>query len=169
MTGGADRPMSSLGSRPAIIDTSVQEVVYAGLDALQAAVSIDLCVYLHAPVGYEPQLYLAVPSLASIPAEGALDLFEALRGAADERRAAFEEGDRESARSSLAGFHAVVVRTEGSDSSGLHAVGRLNRPLDDLDRAVAVRLCEALGMATQRLESAAVTLALRQPASSGPG
>lgn len=150
-------------SQPAAIDASLQDVVYAGLDALQAAVSIDLCAYLHSPIGYEPQLYLGVPSLASLPADRALDLFEAMRAAAEERATAAENDDHGAAQLMLAGFHAVVVRTEGSDSSGLHAVGRLGRPLDEVDRAVAVRLCEALGVATQRLESAAVTLALRAP------
>lgn len=159
--------------KPVAIDASLQDVIYAGLDAIQAAVSIDLCGYLHSPAGYEPQLYLAVPSLASLPSDRALDLFEALRDAAEARRDAAadpepvgtpdDDLEADAAQLMLAGFHAVVVRTEGADSSGLHAVGRLGRPLDDLDRSIAARLCHALGVATQRLESAAVTLALRSP------
>ena len=59
----------------------VQDVVYAGLEAMRAAVPLDLCAYLHATDDQGPQLFLGAPDLASIEPTEAFSLFNALRDA----------------------------------------------------------------------------------------
>ena len=137
------------------LDLSTQELIYAGLEALEAAVSVDLCAYLHVSGDFGPQLFLSSPVLSSLDPSVAFDLFCALRDALDwaaMQGDATEVGERSV---ELAGFSAVTIATTGPDSRGLHAVGRTGRPLIEQERAVAGRLARALGTACHRLETAA--------------
>lgn len=149
--------MSDAG-RDASVEVSLQDVIYAGLDAVQAVVSVDLCAYLHAPRGVDAQLYLGVPSLSALPATRAMELFRAL----GQERTQLHRTGTASRRTTLAGFHAVSVFTSGTDSDGVHVVGRLGRPLDDAEEAVATRLCLALGKAGHVIDASAVSLVLRR-------
>lgn len=135
------------------IDLSVQELIYAGLEALEAAVALDLCAYLHVSGDFGPQLFLSAPALSSLDPAQAFELFCALRDALD--WAALQAEDVGERVVDLAGFSAVTVATTGSGSRGLHAVGRRGRPLMDQERAVTGRLARALGTACHRLEAAA--------------
>jgi len=51
---------------PAEAGVVVQDIVYAGLEAIGAAIPLDLCAYLHATDDQGPQLLLGAPDLASI-------------------------------------------------------------------------------------------------------
>ena len=135
------------------LDLSVQELIYAGLEALEAAISLDLCAYLHVSGDFGPQLFLSSPALSSLDPSAAFDLFCSLRDALDW---AAMHGDQAVGERpvELAGFSAVTVATGGDDSRGLHAVGRRGRPLMDQERGVAGRLARALGTACHRLETA---------------
>src|SRR5687767_405214 len=115
---------------------AVQDTIYAGLDALRAAVPLELCAYLHASDDIGPQLYLAVPDLSSLEPNEAFDLFSSLRDALD--KPPTDELDLQMGR-----FNAVVVSSSGSASRGLHVLGRRNEPLTPPERRLAVRLCEA--------------------------
>jgi hypothetical protein len=134
------------------LDLSAQELIYAGLEALEAAVALDLCAYLHVSGDFGPQLFLSSPALSSLDPAQAFDLFCALRDALD--WAAMQADDASERVVELAGFSAVTVTTDGPHSRGLHAVGRSGRPLMDQERAVAGRLARALGTACHRLEAA---------------
>jgi hypothetical protein len=131
-----------VSSEPGLL---VQDMVYAGLDALRAVVPLDLCAYLHASSGFGPQLYLRAPDLSSMDATQAFDLFTTLRDALDDDRA----GDRPF---EVAGFDAVAMPTAGAASRGLYVVGRRETPLDETERAIATRLCAAIGAACHALE-----------------
>lgn len=135
------------------LDLSVQELIYAGLDALEAAVSLELCAYLHVSGDFGPQLFLSSPALSSLDPSAAFDLFCSLRDALD--WAAMQGDDFTGERPvELAGFSAVAIASAGPDSRGLHAVGRTGRPMMEQERAVAGRLARALGTACHRLETA---------------
>lgn len=134
------------------LDLSVQELIYAGLEAVEAALAVDLCAYLHVSGDFGPQLFLSSPALASLDPSQAFDLFCALRDALD--WAALQNEEVTERVVELAGFSAVTIATTGLGSRGLHAVGRKVRPLMDQERAVALKLCRALGVACHRLETA---------------
>lgn len=134
------------------LDLSVQELIYAGLEALEAAVALDLCAYLHVSGDFGPQLFLSSPALSSLDPSQAFDLFCALRDALD--WAAMQADELDERVVELAGFSAVTVTTDGPHSRGLHAFGRSGRPLMDQERAVAGRLARALGTSCHRLETA---------------
>ena len=123
----------------------VQDMVYAGLDALRAVVPLDLCAYLHASSGFGPQLYLRAPDLSSMDATQAFDLFTTLRDALDDDRT----GERPF---EVAGFDAMAILTSGAASRGLYVVGRREQPLDETERAIVGRLCAAVGAACHALE-----------------
>jgi hypothetical protein len=125
---------------------AVQEVAYAGLDALRAAVPLDLCAYLHAGAGEGPQLYLRAPDLSTMDASRAFDLFSALRDALG----AASPGAR-AAR--IAGFDALVVRTEGTASEGLFVLGRREGALDLRERDLIAGVCTATGIAAHAVEA----------------
>src|SRR5207245_1178634 len=57
----------------------LQELVYAGLDAVRAAIPVDLCAYLHESLDEGPQLFLVTPDLGTIDPTEAFNLFSALR------------------------------------------------------------------------------------------
>jgi hypothetical protein len=125
----------------------VQDVIYAGLDSLLAAMPLDLCAYLHLTEGSGPQLYLRTPDLSSMDANECFALFGALRDAI--------EADGDDAPLDVRGFHALSINTPGAHSRGLHVVGRRAGELDDHERVLAGRLCHALGAATHALEASA--------------
>lgn len=143
-------PAASFASETPVRDRSdislvSQDVIYAGLDALQAAVPLDLCAYLHAADGAGPQLYLRSPDLSTMDAGECFDLFIALRDTLD-------AGNRGEAPLRVAGFDAVAITTTGANSTGLHVVGRRTTPLDPREHELAVRLSQALGAAAHALE-----------------
>ena len=138
------------------LELSLQEVIYAGLDALRAArPDIDLAAYLHAAGDNGPQLFLASPTLASMKPNEAFELFGALRDALSQRDAAHEDEPT----GIVAGFHAVIVVTGGNASRGLHAVGRRDEALTADDGAALARLAHTLGTVNHRIEEAARNLA----------
>lgn len=137
------------------VDLSVQELVYAGLEALEAAISIDLCAYLHVSGDFGPQLFLSSPALATLDPAQAFDLFCALRDALDWSAMNVGEDGTSDRVVEVAGYSALTVATSGPNSRSIHAVGRTGRPLMDQERAVAIRLARALGTACHRLETAA--------------
>lgn len=125
---------------------AVQDVAYAGLDALRSAVALDLCAYLHAIAGEGPQLYLRAPDLSTMDASQAFDLFTALRDAL-----AVSEPDLRAIR--IAGFDAVAVRTAGAASEGLFVLGRRDGPLDARERDLVAGVCDAVGVACHAMEA----------------
>jgi len=131
---------------PSDLGVVVQDVIYAGLDALLAAMPLDLCAYLHLAEAAGPQLYLRTPDLSSMDANECFALFGALRDALD----ANEEDD---SPFEVRGFHALRMNTRGARSRGLHVVGRRAEALDDRERELAGRLSHALGAATHALEA----------------
>lgn len=128
---------------------AVQEVAYAGLDALRAAVPLDLCAYLHAVAGEGPQLYLRAPDLSSMDASHAFDLFSSLRDALG-----VSSPEVRSLR--IAGFDAVAVRSAGTASDGLFVLGRRDTPLDQRERDLVTGVCGAAGIACHAVEASTV-------------
>ena len=125
----------------------VQELVYAGLEALGAAIPLDLCAYLHAAGDLGPQLYLSKPTLADMDATEAFNLFSALRDTLQD--------DHDGAETILlGGFLAHAVTTRGGLSRGLHVIGRRDNPLDDNEQDLAVKLCRSFGRVAHALETA---------------
>src|SRR3954462_10654640 len=90
----------------------VQQVAYAGLDALRAALPLDLCAYLHTTADAGPQLYLRAPDLSQLEATDAFNLFSALRDTLDRQ-------DTEGATTTVNGFQSFTVVTTGVRSRGL--------------------------------------------------
>jgi len=142
----AERELSVTMTAPSDLGVVVQDVIYAGLDALLAAMPLDLCAYLHLAEAAGPQLYLRTPDLSSMDANECFALFGALRDALD----ANEEDD---SPFEVRGFHALRMNTRGARSRGLHVVGRRAEALDDRERELAGRLSHALGAATHALEA----------------
>ena len=130
---------------PADAGLVVQDVVYTGLEAIRAAVPLDLCAYLHATEEQGPQLFLGAPDLASIDPTDAFSLFTALRDALQDPH----EGDETIL---LGGYLAIAVSTEGSLSRGLHVVGRHETPFEPEERAVIARLAASLGRLIHSVE-----------------
>jgi hypothetical protein len=132
----------------------VQDVVYAGLDALAAVVPLDLCAYLHSTDDSGPQLYLRRPSLASMEANEAFHLFANLRDllAADLP----EEGAVEIA--GIIGCHAVTLRTEGGRSRGLWVLGRRADTMAVHEHARSLALARAVGAICHAVEAASSTV-----------
>jgi hypothetical protein len=141
--------------REAAVDLSLQELIYAGLDSLGALVPLDLCAYLHASGDDGPQLFLALPSLATMAPTQAFDLFTALRDGLDRPTAVPGSDQPAEQMLDVAGFGTLLVATAGRVSRGLHAVGRLDGTFSDGERARLARLAGTLGVATHRLEVAA--------------
>jgi len=123
----------------------IQDLVYGGLEALAAALPLDLCAYLHAAGDLGPQLYLAKPSLAEMDPTEAFNLFSALRDTLLDEH----EGDETIL---LGGFLAHAVSTRGRYSRGLHVIGRRDGALEDRERELAVKLCRSFGRAAHTLE-----------------
>ena len=130
---------------PADAGMLVQDVVYAGLEAMRAAVPLDLCAYLHATDDQGPQLFLGAPDLASIDPTEAFSLFTALRDALQDPH----EGDETML---LGGYLAIAVSSEGPLTRGLHVVGRRETPFEPEERAVIGRLAESLGRLVHTVE-----------------
>jgi hypothetical protein len=130
---------------PADAGLLVQDIVYAGLAALQAAVKVDLAAYLHASEEQGPQLFLGTPDLASIDPSEAFGLFSALRDALQDAH----EGDETML---LGGYLAVVLSSEGPRSRGLHVVGRKETPFEESERETVTALSRAIGSIVHALE-----------------
>ncbi len=130
------------------VELSLQELIYAGLEALRAArPGIDLVAYLHSSGDNGPQLFLAAPTMESLKPNEAFDLFTALRDALD--RGVSEAPEK---LDHLGGFAALAVVTTGAWSRGLHAVGRRDGEMAADDHAVLGPLAETLGNVVHRLE-----------------
>src|SRR5438445_1495008 len=124
----------------------IQDVAYAGLDALRAAFPLDLCAYLHAPEEGGPQLYLRAPDLSSMDAGEAFALFSALRDTLD-------AGHDHDVPIDVGGFEGVAISTRGPTSRGLYVVGRRTPPLTANEQLLAGRLCRSLGAVGHALEA----------------
>src|SRR5437870_3766656 len=92
---------------PADAGVMLQDIVYAGLEALRAAIPLDLCAYLHATEDQGPQLFLGSPDLGSIDSTEAFSLFSALRDALHDPH----EGDETML---LGGYLAVIDAVDAS-------------------------------------------------------
>jgi hypothetical protein len=139
------------------LDLSIQEVVYAGLEALRAVAPLDLCAYLHSSPTSGPQLFLATPDLAAASGAKAFTIFSDLRDALERPRfpanGTTSSGLDETV-TEVASHPALVVVSTGAGSKGVHAVGRDKEPFSDAERDALVRLSLALGTATHRLQQA---------------
>jgi len=144
---------------PADAGVIIQDIVYAGLEALRAAVPLDLCAYLHATADQGPQLFLGSPDLGSIDPTEAFGLFSALRDALQDPH----DGDETML---LGGYLAVAVSSEGPISRGLHVVGRKETPFEDAERDVIARLSASIGRIVHSLERPSVAAGTLEP---GPG
>jgi hypothetical protein len=133
----------------------VQDIVYAGLEAMRAAIPLDLCAYLHATEEQGPQLFLGSPDLGSIDPTEAFSLFSALRDALHDPH----EGDETML---LGGYLAVAISSEGPLSRGLHVVGRKETPFEDAERDVIARLSRSIGTIVHSLEQPSFTPGVRQ-------
>lgn len=123
-----------------------QNIVYAGLEALRAAVALDLAAYLHEAPDQGPQLFLGAPTLAEIEPTAAFNLFAALRDGLGEER----DGDD----IEVPGFCAVAITTHGAVSRGVHVLGRRESPLPDYEREILVRLVHTFAALTHGVEQA---------------
>ena len=104
---------------PAEAGVVVQDIVYAGLEAIGAAVPLDLCAYLHATDDQGPQLFLGAPDLASIEPTEAFSLFTALRDALQDPH----EGDETML---LGGYLAIAIPLiEAGRRQGLDPVSQV--------------------------------------------
>jgi len=144
------------GQVPADAGLVVQDIVYAGLEALRAAIPLDLCAYLHVSQNQGPQLFLGAPDLASIEPTEAFGLFTALRDALQDPH----EGDETML---LGGYLAIAVSSEGPQSSGLHVVGRRETPFEPEEREVIGRLAGALGRLIHATEQPPATHTQQEP------
>lgn len=124
---------------------ALQDLVYAGLEAMRAAVTADLCAYLHASGDHAPQLYLAAPDLGSTDPTEAFNLFTALRDALDDDHTGEETF-------LIGGFAAVAVTSSGPRSRGFHVVGRREIPLEPEERALVARMATSIGTILHTLE-----------------
>ena len=131
---------------PSDIGLVIQDVIYAGLDALLAAMPLELCAYLHLAEGAGPQLYLRTPDLSSMDANECFALFGALRDA-------LEANEQDDSPLDVRGFHAFTMNTPGTRSRGLHVVGRRAGALDEHERNLAGRISHAMSAATHSLEA----------------
>jgi len=132
-------------AEPADAGVLIQDIVYAGLEALKAALTVDLCAYLHATEEQGPQLFLGSPDLATIDAAEAFALFSALRDALEDNH----EGDETML---LGGFLAVAVSSHGDWSRGLHVVGRRELPFEEAERETIQKLTRSVGAIVHSLE-----------------
>lgn len=124
----------------------VQDLIYAGLDAIRSAAGLDLCAYLHVAPDQGPQLFLETPSLAGVDPTEAFNLFTALRDALER-----EGGDEEAV--GIGRYEAVAIRTRGPSSRGLHVAGRRGHGLGAEEREVVVRLARRFGTLAHHIES----------------
>ena len=127
----------------------VQQVAYAGLDALRAALPLDLCAYLHTTADAGPQLYLRAPDLSAMDATEAFNLFSALRDTLDNQ-------ETEGATTQVGGFQSFTVVTSGVRSRGLFVVGRNEYALDPDEQETVTALCRAIGAVGHALDDAAL-------------
>src|SRR5688572_5351570 len=132
---------------PTELGVLVQRVAYAGLDALRAALPLDLCAYLHTTTDAGPQLYLRAPDLSNMEASAAFTLFSALRDTLDGQT--IEQGAVE-----VTGFDAFAVVTEGLRSRGLFVVGRREESLETREQELVTSLCRAVGSVAHALTDA---------------
>ena len=125
---------------------AVQDLAYAGLDALRAMVPLDLCAYLHVSATIGPQLYLRAPDLSALNPTEAFDLFSSLR----DILATAEPGV---GRAEVTSFQSVTVLTAGHASRSLFVFGRIEEPLTDDEQNLAAGLCRAVGIAAHAVEA----------------
>ena len=144
------------GQGPADAGMVVQDVVYAGLEAMRSAVPLDLCAYLHATEDQGPQLFLGAPDLASIDPTEAFSLFTALRDALHDPH----EGDETML---LGGYLAIAISSEGLHSRGLHVVGRRETPFEPEEREIVARLAGSLGRLIHSIEQPRGSVAVPRP------
>lgn len=133
------------------LDLPLQELVYAGLDALAAVTDLDVCAYLHDSPSTGPQLFLGAPSLDAGKGPQALALLADLTAVLE--RAHGDDGPVAAVvEEVVAGVPCLTVTTVGPDGYGVHALGRRAPDLPPATRAALVRLAEALGGALHRLQ-----------------
>lgn len=148
MPEGSLRPrtVSDDLSRPHDDAAVTDELIYAGLEALQAALPIGLCAYVHKRLDEAPSLFMVAPSMAETDPNEAFLLFGELREAIDTAPNILD--------ATLDGFQASLLPTRGPRSRGVHVVGRRTSRLDVGERAIFERLARGIGTAVHVLESA---------------
>jgi hypothetical protein len=148
MPEGSLRPrtVSDNQTQPQHDHAVTDDLIYAGLEALQAALPVGLCAYVHKRLDEAPSLFMVSPSMAETDPNEAFALFSELREAVD---TAAEGQDV-----ALGGFLATLMSTRGPRSRGLHVVGRRTARLDVGERAIFERLARGIGTAVHVLESA---------------
>jgi hypothetical protein len=133
------------------LDLPLQELVYAGLDALAAVTDLDVCAYLHDSPSTGPQLVLGTPSLDATKGPQAFGLLADLSAALE--RAHGDDGPSATVvEEDVAGIPCLTVTTVGPDGCGVHALGRRSPALPPATRDALVRLAKALGAALHRLQ-----------------
>jgi hypothetical protein len=121
-----------------------QELIYAGLDAIRAALLVDLCAYLFEARDQGPQLFMVAPDLGSIQPTEAFNLFTALRDAMQSEQA---DDDLD-----LAGYTARGLPTAGQGSRGLYVIGRRGTGFDEAEREQFSRLAGAVARVARTVE-----------------
>lgn len=139
---------------PSAVRKLRDDLVGALLDGLANTMALDVCAYLHAGTGEEPQLFLQAPSLDAIGPSRSFALLDRLRVDLEEGRGRTDF--------SVAGFEGICVATLGAGSRGLWAVAR-SAGITAPEREVANRFCRSFGLAVHQLDgtaSPATTLAV---------
>lgn len=124
----------------------VQRLVYAGLEALRAAVPLDLAAYLHEAPDQGPQLFLGAPTLADIEPTAAFNLFAALRDGLGV--------DRDGEDLDVPGYRAIAITTGGPVSRGVHVLGRRHDAIAPAQRDTLVRLVRSFAALGHDVEQA---------------
>ena len=121
------------------------EVVQHGLDALCAAVPLDLCGYVHVSDGTGPRVAMRTPEPGSVDPAQVFDLVTAMTPLV--ARAPIEAPIR------AGGCVGLAVATAGPRSRGVHLIGRRGHGLSRGHRRMAVLLARAFGGLCHRLEA----------------
>jgi hypothetical protein len=126
----------------------VQRAVYAGLDALESILALDLCAFVHVSEGFGPQLYLRTPNMKDLDPSEAFSLFSSLRDL-------LEPGAVTTEMVEVAGYGAALARaSSGLRSRSICVVGRRNGFFEAAEVRTVTALCDASGAATHAIEEA---------------
>src|SRR2546422_11342490 len=143
--GGAPASVDRASPQEPFLGPLADEVVQHGLDALCAALPLDLCGYVHVSDGTGPRVALRTPEPGRVDAAQVFDLVTATTPLM--ARAPIESPIR------AGGFVGLAVATAGPRSRGVHVVGRRGHGLSRGHRRMAVMLARAFGGLCHRLEA----------------
>ncbi len=135
------------------LDLRLQELVYAGLEALAAVDAADVCAYLHDSPATGPQLFLGQPSLAEAKGPQAYSIFADLSTLLE--RSHGVDGVPAPGIELVGGVRCLTVWTVGPESRGVHAIGRRSGESTGPQRAALGRLASALATSVHQLQWAA--------------